>query len=154
MTIFFYKVCDPYGGFSNFSPHRIYLNDAWWSTSEHYYQAQKFAGTPHQGLLQQIHGAPTPEVAAALGRQAIDCLRADWEQVKVQIMYKAVLTKFLTHRDLQRLLLSTGTEQIIENSPTDEFWGCGANGCGKNQLGKILMQIRSELRSQSQPQQP
>jgi N-glycosidase YbiA len=150
MTIFFYKICDPYGGFSNFSPHSIYLKNFWWPTSEHYYQAQKFAGTPYQNLFHQIHSAPTPEAAAALGRQAIDRLRTDWDKVKVQIMYEAVLTKFVSHLELQQLLLSTGTEEIVENSPTDAFWGCGADGCGKNQLGQILMQIRGELRRCSQ----
>jgi N-glycosidase YbiA len=146
MTIFFYKVCEPYGCFSNFSPHPIYLQQTWWQTSEHYYQAQKFADTPAQNLMMQIRCAPIPEVAAALGRNACDKMRADWEFIKVQVMYEAVLTKFSTHREIREVLLSTGTEIIIENSETDSYWGCGANGTGKNQLGKILMQVRTELR--------
>jgi predicted NAD-dependent protein-ADP-ribosyltransferase YbiA (DUF1768 family) len=35
---------------------------------------------------------------------------------------------------------------LIENSPTDYFWGCGANHTGENHLGKILMGVRTEIR--------
>ncbi len=37
-------------------------------------------------------------------------------------------------------------EEIIENAPHDYYWGCGADGSGKNQLGKTLMRVRSILR--------
>jgi ribA/ribD-fused uncharacterized protein len=61
-------------------------------------------------------------------------------------MYKAVLAKFKTYCELAEILLSTGDQMIIENSPTDAYWGCGADGCGQNHLGKILMRIRQEIR--------
>jgi ribA/ribD-fused uncharacterized protein len=44
----FYRVREPYGFMSNFSPHSIRLKGEVWKTSEHYYQAQKFAGTHHE----------------------------------------------------------------------------------------------------------
>lgn len=45
--IFFYKTWDPYGAFSNFSPHLIQMLDengnyATWSTVEHYYQVTSY----------------------------------------------------------------------------------------------------------------
>lgn len=43
MTIYFYvERAKPYGCFSNFSAHGFMLDDLYWSTSEHYFQAQKF----------------------------------------------------------------------------------------------------------------
>lgn len=57
-------------------------------------------------------------------------------------MYKGVLRKFETHTDIRAILLSTGTEELIENSSIDYYWGCGANGTGRNMLGKTLMQVR------------
>jgi predicted NAD-dependent protein-ADP-ribosyltransferase YbiA (DUF1768 family) len=39
-VIHFYSVGDPYGEFSNFSPHPITLDDKRWPTSEHYFQAR------------------------------------------------------------------------------------------------------------------
>jgi len=47
------------------------------------------------------------------------------------------------------VLLSTGDEQIIENSPIDYYWGCGADGSGKNMLGQVLMEIREILRDRT-----
>ena len=68
----------PYGYFSNFSPHGFELDGAWWPTSEHYFQAQKFAGTEREELVCQ---APAPIDAARLGRDRTFPVRSDWEQV-------------------------------------------------------------------------
>lgn len=146
MIIYFYKVSDPYGCFSNFSPHGIHLQNQDWPTVEHYYQAQKFCGTKDAGLIEVIQAAQSPEIAASLGRSSTRQLRLDWEQVKYPIMREAVLTKFLTHTDIREILLSTGSSLLVENSPTDYYWGCGREGTGQNFLGKILMSVRQELR--------
>lgn len=60
-------------------------------------------------------------------------------------MRRAVLEKFKTNEDIQRILLSTKDEEIIEETTEDYYWGCGKNGKGKNMLGKILMEIREIL---------
>jgi ribA/ribD-fused uncharacterized protein len=146
MTIYFYKVCQPYGCFSNFSPHGIEMEGIYWPTVEHYYQGQKFVGTTDASIIPLIHDAPTPEEAAALGRCPSRRLRPDWELVKTQVMRVGVLQKFITHPDIREILLITGDEMLIENSPTDYFWGCGANHTGENHLGKILMGVRAEIR--------
>ncbi len=146
MTIYFYKVENPYGYLSNFSPHSIYLDGADWSTVEHYYQAQKFVGSPSEFVIPLIAAAPTPEAAAALGRDRTLILRSDWEQVKRTIMRAAVLQKFMSHSDIQQQLLATGDETLVEDSPRDYYWGCGADRTGHNYLGKILMNVRQEIR--------
>ena len=92
MTIYFYSPSEnPYGCFSNFSRHGFELDGFYWSTSEHYFQAQKFVGTPH---VEAIRITRTPKQAAAIGRNRTRPLRADWEQVKDDIMRRAVLRKF------------------------------------------------------------
>lgn len=151
MTIYFYKVNEPYGCFSNFSPHGIHLQGTDWSTVEHYYQAQKFVGTMDAALVQMIYTAQTPEEAALLGRDRTRLVRPDWEQVKTQVMREAVLNKFLTHADIQAILISTANELIVENSPCDYFWGCGEDRTGDNHLGKILMSVRQEIRQLALP---
>ncbi|MDB9511873.1 NADAR domain-containing protein [Kamptonema animale CS-326] len=145
MTIYFYKVEEPYGCFSNFSPHSIYLNGQDWLTVEHYYQAQKFVGSVDEQLIYLIHASETPQQAAKLGREPSRQLRPDWEEVKTAIMREAVLTKFITHTDIQAILLSTGDCLIVEDSPTDYYWGCGCDRTGQNHLGKILMSVRLEI---------
>lgn len=148
MTIYFYQVSQPYGCFSNFSPHGIDIEGTYWPTVEHYYQGQKFVGSPDAPIIPLIFAAATPEQAAALGRCPSRCLRPDWELVKTQVMRVGVLQKFITHPDIREILLITGDEMLIENSPTDYFWGCGANHTGENHLGKILMSVRAEIRLQ------
>lgn len=146
MIIYFYKADDAYGCFSNFSPHGIHLAGKDWRTVEHYYQAQKFAGSEDEFIIPLIHSAATPEEAAAIGRNKNRKLRPDWESTKYMIMREAVLTKFLTHADIQTLLLATGDAEIVEDSPTDCYWGCGADKTGQNHLGKILMSVRQQIR--------
>jgi len=77
---------------------------------------------------------------------AVETIRfEDWEEVKDGIMLDALRLKFTQHSELKELLLSTGDEEIIEDSPIDSYWGCGSDGEGKNMLGKLLMKLRSEL---------
>lgn len=145
MTIYFYVEREkPYGCFSNFSAHSFMLDELYWATSEHYFQAQKFMGTPY---LEKVRQTKTPKDAANMGRDRSFPLRLDWEQVKDDVMRKAVLQKFTTHADIREILLATGDEVLVENSPVDYYWGCGKDGSGKNKLGQILMEIRGALRS-------
>ncbi|MBO9998660.1 MAG: NADAR family protein [Cyanobacteria bacterium SID2] len=148
MTIYFYKVDREYGCFSNFSPHDIQVEGQTWKTVEHYYQAQKFLGTDDEPLMAVIHAVATPEAAAQLGRDRSRTCRRDWDVVKTTVMYEAVKLKFLTHADIRQILLDTGDELLIEDSPVDYFWGCGAERTGDNHLGKILMRVREEIRQQ------
>jgi len=145
MTIYFYKTEGPYGCFSNFSPHGICMKGQDWQTVEHYYQAQKFVGSADESLVAVIRDVPTPQAAAQLGRDPNHCVRPDWEAVKIPIMREAVTIKFLTHADIQAILLATGERQIVEDSPTDYYWGCGCDKTGQNHLGKILMSVRREI---------
>ena len=145
MTIEFYdESAQPYGCFSNFSPHSFELDGLWWATSEHYFQAQKFTGTEH---LEIIRLAKTPADAATMGRDRNRPLRPDWEEIKEDVMYKGLLCKFQTNLEIKEILLSTGDELIVENAPQDYYWGCGADGSGKNRLGSILMKVRTKLRN-------
>ncbi|MEX0269510.1 NADAR family protein [Leptolyngbyaceae cyanobacterium UHCC 1019] len=143
MTIYFYVEREkPYGCFSNFSAHGFMLDELYWATSEHYFQAQKFINTPH---LEKVRQTKTPKDAANMGRNRSLPLHADWNQVKDEVMRKAVLQKFRTHADIREILLATGNEDLVENSPVDYYWGCGKDGSGKNQLGQILMEVREIL---------
>jgi ribA/ribD-fused uncharacterized protein len=143
-TIRFYSTSDDYGEFSNFAPYPIRLKGRTWPTSEHYFQGQKFAGTEHE---EQIRGAKSPMIAARMGRARNRPLRRDWGAVKDRIMKEAVVAKFDQHTELQALLLSTGDATIVEHTTKDSYWGDGGDGSGRNQLGRILMEVRAELRT-------
>ena len=142
-TIYFYGQTDPFSEFANFAPYGISLDGVWWSTAEHYFQAQKFLDANYR---EQIRKANRPKDAKSLGTTRAYPLRADWEEIKGEIMHRTVLTKFQTHKSLSDLLLSTGNKLIAESSPHDAYWGCGADGLGLNKLGLILMAVRDQLR--------
>ncbi len=143
MTIYFYSTIDPYGVFSNFSRYGVEIDGLWWPTTEHYFQAQKFEDAVYR---EKIRNAPSAKEAANLGRSRKMPIRTDWEQVKDEVMRRAVLKKFETHKDIRELLLRTGEEEIVENAPGDYYWGCGKDGTGLNRLGTILQEVREELR--------
>ena len=140
----FYSVADEYGDFSNFAGFPIRLDGELWPTSEHYFQAQKFDDRAYR---RKIRGAKTPMIAARLGRDRSKKLRRSWESMKVEVMRKAVRAKFEQHPDLAELLLSTGSAKIVEHTDNDSYWGDGGDGSGTNMLGRILMQVRDELRA-------
>lgn len=142
MTIYFYTPNQAYGEFSNFSKHGVEFDGKWWSTVEHYFQAQKFYDEPYR---ERIRRAQSAKMAANLGRTRAVPIREDWEQVKDEVMLRAVRNKFNCHRALAERLLGTGSEALVENAPGDYYWGCGADGSGLNRLGLILQQVRSEL---------
>lgn len=148
MPVYFYDTKEnPYGCFTNFSPHGFELDGDWWRTSEHYFQAQKFPGTPHAEEIQKL---PTPREAFDRAHQLNHLVRPDWLQVRDSVMRKAVERKFEFNPDIRAVLLSTGDALLVENSPVDSYWGCGAGGKGKNMLGKILMEVREKLRNSNQ----
>lgn len=141
-VIKFYRTGDAYGEFSNFAAFPIQLKGVEWPTTEHYFQAQKFAGTQHE---EAVRFADSPMTAAKMGRERSRPLRADWESVKDDIMREAVLAKFEQHPTLLGLLLSTGDAEIIEHTKNDAYWGDGGDGSGLNMLGRILMEVRQRL---------
>lgn len=141
-TIYFYRVLAPFGCFSNFSPHPITIDGKEWPTTEHYFQAMKFAGTPHE---EEVRLASTARKAADMGRDRSRPLRSDWEQVKDDVMYKALVAKFTQYFGLSQVLLWTGNATLIEHTENDRYWGDGGDGSGKNMLGVLLMRVRDSI---------
>jgi ribA/ribD-fused uncharacterized protein len=144
---------------SNFDPSPLW--PSWWPRTlppfpdvESAFQAWKIDTelpfTDRLALIEQIRSASTPGAAKRLGRKVP--LRADWMNVRHQVMRVLLREKF---SDLKRgsLLESTGNRLLVEgNNWHDQFWGdctCGKPSCalpGENMLGKLLMHLRDERR--------
>jgi len=142
-VINFYRTGDEYGCFSNFAAYPVEIRGQVWPTSEHFFQAQKFAGSQHEEAIRSVK---SPMIAARIGRNRSKPIRPDWEQVKDDIMREAVRSKFSQHRDLREILLATGDALIVEHTKNDSYWGDGGDGSGRNMLGRILAEVRVELR--------
>lgn len=150
-TILFYHSDQPWGELSNFSQHAVFISGRVWPTVEHFYQAQKFVGTPHE---EAIRCCKTPtlakERATALTR---DHRRQDWPAVKEEVMLEGLRAKFGQHPNLAERLLRSGEQLLVEHTRSDAYWGDGEDGKGKNRLGHLLMQVRAELQRMAKDEQ-
>jgi ribA/ribD-fused uncharacterized protein len=143
MTITFYSKTAGYEWLSNFSEHGFVLDNAYWPSVEHYYQAQKFPGTK---AAQQIRVAETALIAKTMSQDPTLVVRADWPNVKETVMKRALREKFFQNKSILDRLLNTGDEELVHFSNQDHFWGRDNNGRGENRLGILLMELRNELR--------
>jgi ribA/ribD-fused uncharacterized protein len=137
----FYSRNSEYGWLSNFARYPQTVDGKTYKTNEHYYQSQK---TTDAEVSNWIASASSPFLAMRAGRslRVGKDFRSDWEKIKVEVMLKGLRAKVQQHADLAQKLLATGNAAIHEDSPTDMFWGKK----GKDMLGKLLMQVREELR--------
>ena len=74
--------------------------------------------------------------------------KQDWDGWKKKMLMKRILLlKFdKNHPDLQKKLLLTGSQEIVEgNDWNDVYWGV-CDGYGENNLGNLLMEIRRNLK--------
>lgn len=136
---------------SNFYNCSVKFNGITYGHSEGAFQAQK---TLNENQRLEISKMTAGQSKRYCGRKGPITLREDWEQVKDNIMYEIVKEKFSQNSDIRDKLLATGDIELIEGTTWhDNYWGnCTCDKCanieGKNMLGKILMKVRSELRSE------
>lgn len=138
----FYSVANEWGEFSNFALYPIKLAGKIWPTSEHYFQAQKFEDKAYQEKIRKVS---SPMKSAELGRSRKVKIKRNWDKIRDNIMYDAVLAKFTQHNELKELLLKTEDAFLIEHTVNDNYWGDGGNGKGGNKLGLILMKVREKI---------
>jgi ribA/ribD-fused uncharacterized protein len=128
-----------YRWLSNFFSSPLVFNGIEYPTAEHAYQAAK---TIVPAELAQIAQARTPGQAKRLGSKCT--LRPDWLEVRLDTMRDVLRAKF-SRPELALLLLDTGDSYLQEgNCWGDTFWGV-CDGQGENNLGRLLMALRTEL---------
>lgn len=124
---------------SNFHHSPLIYDNLTWSTAEHAYQAAKTDNVSQKSAIYRID---RPGDAKKMGK--VVTVRADWEEIKLGVMYDIVKAKFDQNPDLREMLLATEDAEIVEgNWWGDTFWGV-CKGVGENHLGKILMRVREE----------
>ena len=146
----FYRANEkPYGVFSNLYRRSILFEGEVFATNEHAYQAGK-ARKP--AVRRWLMEAPSPALLAmaAHGLYYWD-IAPGWSGAKFDRMRAVLRAKFTQHEDLRNVLLSTGAARLVEVGTVDNevnrLWG-KVNGVGKNRLGEMLMELRSELRAE------
>ena len=128
---------------SNFYPVEISMGGQVYPTLEHAYQASKTFDIDERMTVQYT---PTPGKAKRMSSDLT--VRKDWDSVKVSIMRHLLEQKF-SKPQLRKMLLETGNKKIVEgNTWGDTFWGI-CKGKGENVLGKLLMEIREEIKHEA-----
>ena len=133
----------PYYMFSNFSSFALEWRGCLWPTSEHAYQAAKFEDS---GVSSKIRTALSAHDAKKIAHANADKVRRNWDEIKMDIMEDILRNKLGQNPYIQQKLLETGDMEIVEDSPKDSFWGRGPDWNGENNLGKLWMKLRKELR--------
>ena len=98
-----------------------------------------------------------PAVHQKLGRQIKNFNQETWDRFKYNIVLDGNRARFAQSRGCRELLLATGDKEICESSPYELVWGCGlsqddtlildkSNWRGQNLLGKVLTQVREEIK--------
>lgn len=132
----------PYRFLSNFYPAEVELDGVKYPSVEHAYQARK---TNVRVEREIILNAKKASQAKALGQSVTKI--EEWDEIKVDVMKELIRKKFY-NKVLRAELLDTGDAELSEgNWWNDTFWGV-CKGRGKNMLGKILMEVRKEIREE------
>jgi len=117
-----------------------------WPSAEHFIQGSRFV---EGAIREEISKAATADAAISMGMPGmLGEPKADWEDARGDVLLAAVRAKFYQHKDLAAELLATGDKTIVMID--NDTWG-GMNAAtgvprGKNNVGKALMYVRSELR--------
>lgn len=153
-TIRFYRASKSYGEFSNLYKRTMEFEDESYPTAEAAYQV----GKPRDPKVRDwLMAAPSPALLAmaAHGLYRWD-IAPGWSKGRRDRMRRVVFAKFAQHKDLAKILLSTGEARIAESATVDNDvnrrWGevrVGKSGAwvGQNWLGLILMETRELLRN-------
>lgn len=131
---------------SNMYPVTLYIDGKKFNCVEQYFHYCKFKDTDpkyQQRILEQVSGYEQKK----LGKSREHKIDPNWDVNRNKVMHKALYFKFHDHKEMREYLLSTNDQILIEDNPHDNYWGIG-QGNGKNMLGKLLMELRQELKEE------
>lgn len=143
--IFFYE--NDFYIFSNFSSFAIEWKGKLYPTSEHVYHAEKF---DYESIKEEIRNTRSAHDSMKLAHSYKDKVRKDWYQNNLAVMKNILRAKVEQHPYIKKKLLDSGERELIEDSWRDDFWGWGPNKDGQNNLGKLWMEVRAEVREKEE----
>lgn len=136
---------DEYKWLSNFVSVEINFKGRSFSSVEHGYMSEKSNDLEWKKFCSDSNNHP----GKVKRKSKKIVLRDDWESIKVGVMRELLVLKF-SQKPYKELLLNTGNLYIQEgNKWGDTFWGVDLRtNVGENNLGKLIMSIREELRQE------
>jgi len=128
--------------FIPFSAHNVEYKGVLYQTAEHAYHSQRYTD---QKILEEIANARSAYIAWQTSQKYKSQQISGFEEQKFKIMEDICRAKVQQHEDVKEALIESGEDVIVKNYP-DAIWGIGMDGSGRNEMGKIWMRLREELR--------
>lgn len=158
-AIFFYRVGDAYGAFSNWAPTLFTVDGVSFSTAEQYIMYRKCLTFGDTVTAEKLLSSDSPKEQKALGREAAGYIDSVWAGIRQTVAIRGLYAKFSQDAELKRLLLGTGDAVLVECTSNDRIWACGLDKDdddrlsadrwkGQNILGFALMEVRNMLRAE------
>ena len=128
----------------NFSSFGFIYEGKYYQTVEHAYQSLKFKGVAPD-VEEEIIKCFSAYDAQRIAHENAEKQLKDWDEIKISVMEKLLRAKLDQNPYVKKKLLQTKNYTICEDSPKDAFWGIGPNREGRNELGKLWMELREEI---------
>ena len=155
--ICFHNPDEENGYLSNWYLSEFTVDDITFSSMEQYMMYEKAILFHDQETAKKILQTDNVAEIKALGRTVQNFDDTVWGQSREEIVYKGVFEKFRQNPELRKRLERTGEEIIAECAVKDRIWGIGLSMkdedrfCverwnGQNLLGKILMDVRKDIK--------
>lgn len=155
--ICFHNPDEENGYLSNWYLSEFTIDDITFSSMEQYMMYEKAILFHDQETAEKILQTDNVAEIKALGRTVQNFDDTVWGQSREEIVYKGVFEKFRQNPELRKRLERTGEEVIAECAVKDRIWGIGLSMkdedrfCverwkGQNLLGKILMDVRKDIK--------
>lgn len=133
--------------FSGYSAHTVEYNGVLYPTVEHAYHCQRYIDPK---IIEKIKTARSPFKAWEVSQKYKSQQVPDFNERKVEILTEINRTKLKQHEDIKKAIIDSGNVPIIKHITTgpkaDGFWDDGEDGEGRNEIGKIWMKLREELK--------
>jgi len=132
--------------------------DTTYNCVEQYMMAQKARLFKDMETYNLIMDTSLPSEQKIMGRKVKNFDKDVWDAYAERIVYQGIYYKFSQNRHLLDAIMAEDCDLFVEAAPNDLIWGIGLNESkakqipetdwpGKNQLGKLLTQIRNFFRS-------
>lgn len=145
------------GVLSNFEKCYIKYKGHLFATTEQAFMWEKAVFFNDRESANKIIKEENPAKAKKLGREVKNFDDSLWSKVCYDFMYKVNYEKYSQNTRLKNILLNTGDKVLVETNFRDTRWAIGlpaeddrvldeSQWQGENLLGKVLMQVRDELK--------
>ena len=159
--VFFFSKDPENKEFSSFYDTVFKLDDVEYKSAEHAFQAIKSKTFGDDEHFAKILKAKSAQSAKSFGKKVEKFEESVWNEKKDEVMKSILRAKFSQNPEIRKKLLDTGDKLLAEANPRDTYWGIGTSSStaiaknptkwkGQNKLGKMLMELRTELRAEDE----